>query len=119
MRQTRSTHHGRVLDTLTRLRCQRCLVMLVVCLGWVALLQNTAGVMAANRAAEVQVRAKEQRLAEAKQQLVVLRQAKAFYRTDAGLVAASRPYGYGRPGEHRVMFDTPSPKPHHQSQGKQ
>jgi len=54
--------------------------------------------------------AKLERLASLRADLQASERARIYYQSDAGIVSAARPYGYGFPGERRVMFQPPAPR---------
>lgn len=69
------------------------------------LLQNTVGLHDSNCAVAHSIATKEEHLRALRERNRELAANKAFLQSEAGVLAAVRPLGFGRPGERRVMFE--------------
>jgi hypothetical protein len=98
-------HHGTVLDRMARTRCTQCVVMLFAFTLTSGFVRNTCDLVRLNREKATEIADREDTLRRACQRHDDLVAAKRFYQSDNGIIAAGRPYGYGRPGERRVMFE--------------
>jgi hypothetical protein len=106
MRHAGNVRHGRILDGLATGRLVRGLIMLAAFCAFANLVRNTVALREASHLKDAEIRVRQQKVAQLKQRHALLRQASSFYQSDAGVVAASRPLGYGLPGEQRVMFES-------------
>ncbi|MBI5833048.1 MAG: hypothetical protein HZB16_12190 [Armatimonadetes bacterium] len=108
MRTPRRYHHGYVLDGLSWRRCLKGLVALALFASCTEGVQRTYDVCFRTFGAAQVESSKLQRLSAVRGELQAAERARVYYQSDAGTVAAARPYGYGFPGERRVMFQPPA-----------
>lgn len=86
-------------------RCWQGLMMAGVFSLASGLVENTIALQDMNTAAEQTIAAKEAELVRLRETHQELLATKAFLESEAGILAHSRPLGYGRPGEVRVMLE--------------
>lgn len=108
MRLPRQHHHGHTIDGSSWQFLARGLLVLFAFTFLTASLQRTYDLVSRTRAAGRLEQEKLARLADLHQAQELAERSRAFYQSDAGLVAAARTYGYGLPGERRVMFEPPA-----------
>ena len=68
------------------------------------LAQNTAGLQDLSHGLAREIAQDEQQLQSLQTRQRELLATKVFLQSDAGVIAAARPLGYGRPTERRAMF---------------
>ena len=107
MRTPRRYHLGYVLDGLSWRRCLKGLLALTLFAGCTEGLQRTYDVCYRTVSAAEAETARLDRLNALRIELKASERARVYYQSDAGTVAAARPYGYGYPGERRIMFPAP------------
>ncbi len=107
MQQPRRCHRGSILASRTVRRCWQGVVMLGVFSLASGLVQNTFGLHGRNGEVAGSIALKEEHLALLQKRHAELLATRTFLQSDAGILAAARPLGFGRAGERRIMFDNP------------
>ena len=107
MPELRPTHRGSIVARSTWRRCWRGLWVLGAFCFASSILQNTIALQQGNLSMAADLERQENERQELELRRRELLETREFLQSRAGILAEARKLGFGRPGEHRALSESP------------